>query len=340
MRRPDETLIFAVETSCDETAAAVVAGGRRILSNVVASQAELHQRFGGVVPEVASRRHVETVMAVVDRALSEAGLQLGDVDAVAVTKGPGLVGALLVGMSVAKGLALSCNLPLVGINHVDAHVHAVFLGREELQPPLLSLTVSGGHTALLYLDSEHRYSVIGSTRDDAAGEALDKVARLLGLGYPGGPALERLARNGDPQAVDFPRAMLDEGYDFSFSGLKTAAINYLHNLKQKGQTPNPADVAASYQEAVFDVLVEKTMRAAAEYEVYQVVLAGGVAANQMLREKFSARACCAGYEVFWPEPSFCTDNAAMVAAAGYFRYIRGQRDDMDLEVTPSLRLPK
>lgn len=331
-------LILGIETSCDETAAAVVEAGRRIHSNVIASQTDLHEKFGGVVPEVASRRHVELIVPVIDRALAEAGITLAEVDGVAVTQGPGLVGSLLVGISAAKAIAFARRLPLVGVNHIEGHIYANFLAHPELEPPLVCLTVSGGHTVLFYVPDYGRYEVMGATRDDAAGEALDKVARVLGLGYPGGPVIDRLARGQDPTAFDFPRAMLDEGYEFSFSGLKTAAVQRLERARKSGQEVDVAAFAAAFQEAIVDVLVTKAIRAALDKGVPRLMVSGGVAANSRLRERLQQEGGAAGLTVYWPPPELCTDNAAMIAAAGYFRLHLGQRSPMSLNAEPALRL--
>ncbi|MGE5592121.1 MAG: tRNA (adenosine(37)-N6)-threonylcarbamoyltransferase complex transferase subunit TsaD [Betaproteobacteria bacterium] len=333
--------VLGLETSCDETACAVLgadgsceASGLRLLSNVVASQVDLHKRFGGVVPEVASRRHVETIIPVIDQALGDAGLRLSDVTAVAATRGPGLVGAVLVGLSAAKAVALARQLPFVAVNHIEAHIYANFLEHPDLRPPFVCLVVSGGHTDLVYLRDHGSYEVMGRTRDDAAGEAFDKVARVLGLGYPGGPAIDAAARSGDPEAVRFPRTFLEEGsYDFSFSGLKTAVLNHVRKVNT-----GLADVASSFQEAVVDVLVEKTMRAALAKGVEVVALAGGVAANSRLRERMAVRASEAGLRLVFPSPGLCTDNAAMVACAGYFRLVRGERSVLDVPAIPDLDL--
>lgn len=346
--------ILGIETSCDETAAAVVERGRRVLSNVVASQIELHQKFGGVVPEVASRRHVELILPVIDEALERAGMTPADVDGVAVTYGPGLVGSLLVGLSAAKALSLAMDKPFVGINHIEGHIYANFLSHPDLEPPLVCLTVAGGHTVLLYVPEYGAYEVLGSTRDDAAGEAFDKVARVLGLGYPGGPEIDRIARafwdreqspanpqgDGSRGAVEIvlPRAMLDEGYEFSFSGLKTAALNHINQVRQRGLTLDVAEFSAAFQEAIVDVLVVKTMRAAADKAVTNVIMAGGVASNSRLRERMAAAGAERGLNVFWPAPILCTDNAAMIAAAGYYRLQAGERSPLDLNARPGLAL--
>ncbi|MDI3279960.1 MAG: tRNA (adenosine(37)-N6)-threonylcarbamoyltransferase complex transferase subunit TsaD [Bacillota bacterium] len=335
-------MVLGLETSCDETAAAVVRGGREICSNVIASQAELHRRYGGVVPEVASRRHLEAILPVVDAALRQAGLEKRPPDLVAVTQGPGLVGSLLVGVALAKALAFAWKVPLVGVNHVEAHLYANFLAHPDLSPPLVCLIVSGGHSELVYLSTSGQLEVLGRTRDDAAGEALDKLARHLGLGYPGGAALEELARKGDPAAVPLPRALAgEETLEMSFSGLKTAALHY---LEARGGDPARlppgvlADLAASYQEAVVDVLVERLMRAAQRKRVRQVALAGGVAANETLRRRVQAEAGARGLEAFFPPPELCTDNAAMVACAGYHRWRGGEEAAWSLNADPSLPL--
>lgn len=339
---PQAGLVLGIETSCDEAAAAVVAGGRTLLSNVIASQIATHRKFGGVVPEVASRKHLETIIDVVDAALEQAGVTLDKLDGLAVTYGPGLVGSLLVGVSTAKALALAKGLPLAGVNHVEAHIYANFLAEPELAPPLLCLTVSGGHTALLHLPAYGRYELLGSTRDDAAGEALDKVARVLGLGYPGGPALERLAKEGDRAAVTLPRGLAGEGtLDFSFSGLKTAALSYLNSVRQREGEISPQvarDLAASFQWAVVDVLAERAVAACRKAGVSTLIIAGGVAANQALRAEVTARGEAAGLTVHFPPLILCTDNAAMVACAGYHRLRRGERAGYDLNAVPNLSL--
>ncbi|MDQ7793522.1 MAG: tRNA (adenosine(37)-N6)-threonylcarbamoyltransferase complex transferase subunit TsaD [bacterium] len=328
-----------METSCDETAAAVMGRGSRLLANVIASQAALHRRFGGVVPEVASRRHLETVLPVVDQALSEAGTSLAGLDAVAVTAGPGLVGSLLVGVTVARVLALALELPLVGVNHLEAHLYAHLLPSEGAQGfalPAVCLVVSGGHSDLIYWRDHGDLEVLGRTRDDAAGEAFDKVARLLGLGYPGGPALDRLARRGNAHAVSFPRAYLEEGsHDFSFSGLKTAVASYLRRVEREGRAVEHADVAASFEQACVEVLAEKLTRAAAQRGVRGVGVCGGVAANTALRREVRARAVARGLAAWIPDPGFCTDNAAMVAAAAWHALARGTAR-LDPIVDPNL----
>ena len=330
------TTILGIETSCDETAAAVVSGGVAVLSSVVSSQVDLHARFGGVVPEIASRAHVDLITPVVAEALVEAGVDGDGIDAVAATVGPGLIGSLLVGISAAKALALVWGVPFVGVNHLEAHVYAAFLEEPDLEPPLVVLMVSGGHTMLVAMEDHGRYRLLGQTIDDAAGEAFDKVARFLGLGYPGGPAIDRLAMDGDPAAIAFPRAMLEEGYDFSFSGLKTAVINYV----RKHADVSTADVAASFQQAVVDVLLAKAERAARDVGANGLVLAGGVAANSQLRER-ALDLCTAdgSMRCFLPSRSMCTDNAAMVAATAFWRLNSDGPTALDAGADPNLGLP-
>ncbi|MEZ5144770.1 MAG: tRNA (adenosine(37)-N6)-threonylcarbamoyltransferase complex transferase subunit TsaD [Acidimicrobiales bacterium] len=327
--------ILGIETSCDETAAAVVADASDVLSSVVSSQVDLHARYGGVVPEIASRAHVELLTPVVAQALVEAGIEDDHVDAVGATVGPGLVGALLVGVSAAKALALVWDVPFVAVNHLEAHLYAAFLEEPDLEMPLVVLLVSGGHTLLVLMEGHGRYRLLGSTIDDAAGEAFDKVARYLGLGYPGGPAIDAIAMTGDPQAIPFPRAILDEGYDFSFSGLKTAVVNHVRRHPDAA-TP---DVAASFQEAVVDVLVTKARRAAAEHGAKGLCLAGGVAANSQLRERLLDACVADGLHAFLPSRSMCTDNAAMVAAAAWWRLRADGPTPLDVGADPNLRLP-
>ncbi|MGD6903259.1 tRNA (adenosine(37)-N6)-threonylcarbamoyltransferase complex transferase subunit TsaD [Bacillus infantis] len=332
-----DTLILGIETSCDETAVAVIKNGTEILSNVVASQIESHKRFGGVVPEIASRHHVEQVTLVLEEALQQAGISMKEIDAVAVTEGPGLVGALLIGVNAAKALAFAHNKPLIGVHHIAGHIYANRL-ITEMKFPLLSLVVSGGHTELVYMKEHGHFEVIGETRDDAAGEAYDKVARILGMPYPGGPHIDRLAHVGSP-AIQFPRAWLEEGsYDFSFSGLKSSVINTVHNAEQKGIKIAPEDLAASFQESVIDVLVTKTVKAVKEYNVKQVLLAGGVAANKGLRAALEGEFSTLESELVIPPLSLCTDNAAMIAAAGTILYEKGIRSDLALNANPGLDL--
>jgi N6-L-threonylcarbamoyladenine synthase len=327
--------ILGIETSCDETAAAVVVEGTKLASSVVSSQVDLHARFGGVVPEIASRAHVDLLNPVVAEALVEAACSGPDVTAVAATVGPGLIGALLVGVSAAKAFALAWGVPFVGVNHLEAHLYAAFLEEPDLSPPLVLLLVSGGHTLLVAMDDHLRYRLLGATIDDAAGEAFDKVARLLGLGYPGGPAIDRLAMEGDRDAVAFPRAMLDEGYDFSFSGLKTSVMTYLRKHPEAPQ----ADVAASFQEAVVDVLVTKARRAAKDVGATGIVLAGGVAANSSLRERVLDVCIEDGFRPFVPSRTMCTDNAAMVAATAWFRLRQDGPTPLTAGADPALRFP-
>jgi N6-L-threonylcarbamoyladenine synthase len=330
--------VLGIETSCDETAAAVVKNGKEILSNVVASQMESHRRFGGVVPEIASRHHVEQITLVMEEAMRQAGVSFSDLDAIAVTAGPGLVGALLVGVNAAKALAFAHGLPLIGVHHIAGHIYANQLVAE-MKFPLLALVVSGGHTELVYMEGHGAFQVIGETRDDAAGEAYDKVARALGLPYPGGPHIDRLAHEGEP-VIDLPRAWLEEGsYDFSFSGLKSAVLNVLHNAKQRGEEIDPKQMAASFQASVVDVLVTKTVQAAKQYNVRQVLLAGGVAANRGLRAALQEKMKeLPDVELVIPPLSLCTDNAAMIAAAGTVLYRQGKRSDLALNAHPGLPL--
>ncbi|GIN23371.1 MAG TPA: tRNA (adenosine(37)-N6)-threonylcarbamoyltransferase complex transferase subunit TsaD [Bacillus bacterium] len=328
--------VLGIETSCDETAASVVKNGTEILSNVVASQIESHRRFGGVVPELASRHHVEQITIVIEEAIQKANVTFDDIDAIAVTEGPGLVGALLVGVNAAKALAFSLNKPLVGVHHIAGHIYANRL-ITDFTFPLLSLVVSGGHTELIYMEKDVSFKVIGETLDDAAGEAYDKVARTLNLPYPGGPHIDKLAQIGTPN-IDLPRAWLDEGsYDFSFSGLKSAVINTLHNAEQRGEKILPENLAASFQASVIEVLTEKTVRAAKEYGVKQVLLAGGVAANKGLRASLEKAFCeISDTELIIPPLYLCTDNAAMIAAAGSMLYEAGKRGRLDMNANPGL----
>ncbi|WP_048600889.1 tRNA (adenosine(37)-N6)-threonylcarbamoyltransferase complex transferase subunit TsaD [Rubeoparvulum massiliense] len=330
--------ILGIETSCDETAAAVVKDGREICSNIIHSQIAIHERFGGVVPEVASRHHVGNITWVIERALREAGKSIDEMDAVAVTQGPGLVGSLLVGLTAAKTLAFAHGRPLIGVHHIAGHIYANRLVKE-MQFPLIALVVSGGHTELLYMPEHGVYRLLGQTRDDAAGEAYDKVARSLQLTYPGGPKIDRLAQQAEP-LIHFPRAWLEaDSYDFSFSGLKSAVINHLHNAKQRGDEVDVPVLAASFQDAVVDVLVTKAMRAVDQYQVHQLVLAGGVAANQGLRKRLEAEASQRDLELLAPPIALCTDNGAMIAAAGTISYERGEFSSYDINAIPQLLLP-
>lgn len=329
--------ILGIETSCDETSASVVQDGRTVLSNIIASQADIHKRFGGVVPEVASRRHVENITLTIEEALQEAGKTLDDIQAIAVTYGPGLVGALLVGVAAAKAISYARGIPLIGVHHIAGHIYANRLVTE-MEFPLIALVVSGGHTELVWMKEHGHYEILGETRDDAAGEAYDKVARALQLPYPGGPHIDRLAHEGTP-SIPLPRAWLEpNSYDFSFSGLKSAVLNTLHNASQRGESISPQDLAASFQDSVTEVLVEKTIRAVKEYGARQVLLAGGVAANRGLRERLSKRCGEEGLPLVTPPLSLCTDNAAMIAAAGYISYQKGRFARLDLNGVPGLPL--
>jgi N6-L-threonylcarbamoyladenine synthase len=330
------SIVLGIETSCDETSAAIVADGRRILSNIVSSQIDIHRRFGGVVPEIASRKHVEAIIPVIDSALEEAGVSLDEISAVAVTYGPGLVGGLLIGVCAAKGIALSRNIPLIGVHHIEGHLYANFLEHSNIEFPVLCLTVSGGHTELIYMTAHGEYSYVGGTTDDAAGEAFDKVARILGLGYPGGPAIDSLATKGDAQKIMFPRALQGQtGFDFSFSGIKTAVKNYVHD---NAQQDDYANVAASFQEAVVDMLSDVTFRAAKHTGVKSILLSGGVAANSRLRTVMQTRAKAQNIKLLYPSLALCTDNAAMIATAGYFRLQKGEQSDLGLGAYASLSL--
>ncbi len=332
-------IILAVETSCDETSAAVILNGTNILSNIISSQIPVHQKFGGVVPEIASRKHLEIINEVIREALTQAGVTFAQLNAIAVTYGPGLVGALLVGVTAAKALAYTLNIPLIGVNHIEGHIYANFLAKPDLQFPLVCLVVSGGHTELVYIPEHGTYETIGRTRDDAAGEAFDKVARALGLGYPGGPQIDKLSRQGNHAAVEFPRAYLDDGsLDFSFSGLKSSVLNYLNRARMAGTEINQADLAASFQRAVTDVLIDKTVDAATDKEVSTVILAGGVAANRQLREGLAERLAAADINLYLPAIELCTDNAAMIGCAGYFKLLRQKLAPMTLNAVPSLIL--
>lgn len=333
-----DVYILGIESSCDETAAAVVKNGREVLSNIISSQIVIHRKFGGVVPEIASRKHIENIMPVIDEALQQANVSLEDIDAVAVTYGPGLVGALLVGLSAAKSLAWATDKPLIGVNHLEGHVFANFLTDPELEPPFMALVVSGGHTALLKVTGYNSFEMLGQTRDDAAGEAFDKIARVMGLQYPGGPEIEKLALDGNPHAIEFPIAKLDVPYEFSFSGLKSAVINYLHNQEQAKREVNRADIAASFQNAVVDALVQKAIRAMKDTGLKKIVLAGGVSANKTLQTTLAQAMTKIGAELVHPMPILCTDNAVMIACRGYFMYQAGIESPLDLNAVPSLKL--
>lgn len=335
----EDTLILAIESSCDETAASVVKNGRTILSNVISSQIELHKLYGGVVPEIASRKHIEKVNQVIEEALKEADVTLDDLDAIGVTYGPGLVGALLVGVAEAKAIAYAKKLPLVGVHHIEGHVSANYIEHPDLEPPFLCLIVSGGHTHLVIVKDYGEFEILGRTRDDAAGEAFDKVARAIGLGYPGGPKIDKLSKEGNPNAIVFPKAKIgDCPYDFSFSGVKSAVLNYLNQAQMKGEDVNRADFAASFQKAVVDVLVEHTMQAAKDYHMDKVAIAGGVASNGTLRAAMEEACQKHGYKFYRPSPIFCTDNAAMIGVAAYYEFKKGTRHGWDLNAVPNLRL--
>ena len=331
--------ILGIESSCDETAASVVKNGREVLSNVIYSQIDLHTLYGGVVPEIASRKHIEKINQVVRKALADASCTLEDITAVAVTYGPGLVGALLVGVAEAKAIAYAAKKPLVGVHHIEGHICANYIENKELEPPFLCLVASGGHTHLVKVADYGKYEIIGRTRDDAAGEAFDKVARAIGLGYPGGPKIEKKAKEGNDKAIVFPKAKVAENpYDFSFSGLKSAVLNYINGCKMKRQEINEADIAASFQKAVIDVLVEHAVHAAKEYRIDKFAIAGGVASNQTLREAMEKACKERGIQFYHPSPIFCTDNAAMIGSAAYYEYLQGRRDGWDLNAVPNLKL--
>lgn len=331
--------ILAIESSCDETAAAVVVNGRDVRSNVISSQIALHTLYGGVVPEIASRKHIEKINQVIEQALSDAHMTFSDIDAIGVTYGPGLVGALLVGVAEAKAIAYARNLPLVGVHHIEGHISANYIENKELEPPFLCLVVSGGHTHLVRVENYGKYQIIGKTRDDAAGEAFDKVARAIGLGYPGGPKIEKVAQEGNPDAIAFPRAKVGaDVYDFSFSGLKSAVLNYLNGCKMKNIQVNQADVAASFQKSVTDVLVEHAMHAIDEFGIDKFAIAGGVASNGTIRAAMEEACRKKGVKFYHPSPILCTDNAAMIGAAAYYDYIAGKRDGLDLNAVPNLKL--
>ena len=332
-------LTLAIETSCDETSCAVIKDGRQVLSNIISSQIETHRKFGGVVPEIASRQHIENINRIVQEALDTASVGFKDIDLIGVTQGPGLVGALLVGISTAKAIAYGLNIPIIGVNHIEGHICANYIEHKDLEPPFTGLIVSGGHSYLVQVNNYTEYELMGRTRDDAAGEAFDKVARSLGLPYPGGPFIDKLAKTGNKEAIDFPRVFLDsKSYDFSFSGLKTAVLNYLNQKEQKSEEIVIEDVAASFQQAVLDVLVDKSFRLAKEKASKKIVLAGGVASNQGLRDMMEARGRKEGIEIFYPSRILCTDNAAMIGSAAYFNHKEGRESDLSLHVMPNLGL--
>lgn len=334
-----DTLILAIESSCDETAAAVVKNGRDVLSNVISSQIALHTLYGGVVPEIASRKHIEKINQVIEEALVEAKVTLDDIDAIGVTYGPGLVGALLVGVAEAKAIAFAAKKPLVGVHHIEGHISANYIENKELEPPYICLVVSGGHTHLVVVNDYGEYQVIGRTRDDAAGEAFDKVARAIGLGYPGGPKVDKLAKEGNPDAIKFPRAQVEGApFDFSFSGLKSAVLNYLNMCQMKDIAINEADIAASFQKSVVDALLDRAIMACKEYKMNKLAIAGGVASNSSLRTAFQEKCKKENISFYHPSPIFCTDNAAMIGVAAYYEYIRGTRHGLDLNAVPNLKL--
>ena len=331
--------ILAIESSCDETAAAVVKNGREVLSNVISSQIELHKLYGGVVPEIASRKHVEKINPVIREALAEAGMKLEEMDAIGVTYGPGLVGALLVGVAAAKAISYAKNIPLVGVHHIEGHISANYIENKDLEPPFLGMVVSGGHTHLVMVKDYGKYEILGKTRDDAAGEAFDKVARAIGLGYPGGPKIDKLAKEGNAEAISFPRAHIsDATLDFSFSGLKSSVLNYINSCEMKHEAINRADVAASFQAAVVDAIVSHTVEAAKTYHMDKVALAGGVASNTALREAMKERCAKEGLRFYYPSPILCTDNAAMIGCAAYYEYLAGTRHGLDLNAVPNLKI--
>lgn len=335
----EDVLILAIESSCDETAASVVKNGREVLSNVISSQIALHTLYGGVVPEIASRKHIEKINQVIESALAEADVTLEEITAIAVTYGPGLVGALLVGVAEAKALAYAAKKPLVGVHHIEGHVSANFIENPDLEPPFVCLIVSGGHTHLVIVKDYGEFEIIGHTRDDAAGEAFDKVARAVGLGYPGGPKVDKAAREGNPHAIEFPRAKVgDNPYDFSFSGLKSAVLNYINHAKMTGEEICVPDLAASFQNAVVESLVSRAIMAAKEYGYDKLAIAGGVASNSALREGMKAACDKEGIRFYHPSPIYCTDNAAMIGAAAYYEYQKGARSGWDLNAVPNLKL--
>lgn len=339
IEKQKDILILAIESSCDETAAAVVKNGREVLSNVISSQIALHTLYGGVVPEIASRKHIEKINQVIEAALSEAGTKLSAIDAIGVTYGPGLVGALLVGVAEAKAIAYAAKKPLIGVHHIEGHIAANFIEHPKLEPPCLSLVVSGGHTHLVRVKDYGKFDIIGRTRDDAAGEAFDKVARAIGLGYPGGPKIDKVSKEGNPEAISFPRAHVEDApYDFSFSGVKSAVLNYINGCRMKGEEYSQADVAASFQKAVTDVLVANAMHAVTEYRADKFAIAGGVASNSALREAMKTACKERGVKLYYPSPVYCTDNAAMIGTAAYYEYLAGTRHGWDLNAVPNLKL--
>ena len=339
MKNEKDIVILAIESSCDETAAAVVKNGREVLSNIISSQIALHTLYGGVVPEIASRKHIEKINQVIEEALKQANMTLDEIDAIGVTYGPGLVGALLVGVAEAKAIAYAAKKPLIGVHHIEGHISANYIENKDLEPPFACLVVSGGHTHLVLVEDYGKYKILGRTRDDATGEAFDKVARAIGLGYPGGPKIDKLSKEGNPEAITFPRAHIAESvYDFSFSGLKSAVLNYLNGAKMKGEEIVAADVAASFQKAVTDVLVEHAMMAVKEYGFDKLAIAGGVASNSTLRREMELACEKNNVKFYHPSPILCTDNAAMIGAAAYYEYLAGTRHGLDLNAIPNLKL--
>ena len=332
-------LTMAIESSCDETSVAVLADGRNVLSNIISSQIDIHTAYGGVVPEIASRHHLQNMNTVIDEALTEAGVTLGDIDLIGVTYGPGLVGALLMGVATAKAISFARDIPLVGVNHMHGHISANFIQYPELEPPFMSLIVSGGHTNIVHMKDYGECEVLGGTRDDAVGEAYDKVARVIGLGYPGGPKIDKVAKDGNPEAIPFKRVFLEKGsMDFSFSGLKTAVLNYLNTERQAGREINVPDVAASFQAAVIEVIVQKAVDAALQHKQDKLVLAGGVAANSKLRHDLEAACSKHGIKLYVPNPVLCTDNAAMIGCAAYYQYQKKGGDELNLDAFPNLAI--
>lgn len=339
MKEIQDINILAIESSCDETAAAVVHNGREVRSNIISSQIDLHKLYGGVVPEIASRKHIEKINQVIEEALKEADITLDEIDAIGVTYGPGLVGALLVGVAEAKAIAYAKKKPLIGVHHIEGHISANYIENPDLEPPFLCLVVSGGHTHLVCVKDYGEYEILGRTRDDAVGEAYDKVARTIGLGYPGGPKIDRIAKEGNPDAIVFPKAHIDDApYDFSFSGLKSSVLNYINGCQMKGESYNPADIAASFQKAAVEVLVENSMKAVDEYGMYKFAIAGGVAANSALRAEMKKACEKRDMKFYYPSPVFCKDNAAMIGAAAYYEYLAGTRHGWDLNAVPNLKL--
>ena len=334
-----DKLILGIETSCDETSAAVVKNGGHVLSNVISSQVEFHSKYGGVVPEIASRKHVELIIPVIDEAIKEAGIKLSDLDGVGVTYGPGLVGTLLVGVSAAKGLSFSLDRPLIGVHHIEGHICANYIEHKNLKPPFISLVVSGGHSHIYYVEDYGKFEVLGQTRDDAAGEAFDKIARVMDLGYPGGPEIDKISKNGDENAISFPRTYFsDNSLDFSFSGIKTAVINYINTKVQKKEQIAKQDICASFQKAVVEVLANNTIKAGKVKNISKITIAGGVASNSRLRSELCKKCRESGYEFYYPSSVLCTDNAAMIASAAFYRLERGIVSDYDLNAVPGLKI--